>query len=311
MVDDIALDTAHDALDSPTTEMLAALSLFGHRPALDEPEHRPLPSPEALAAAVAGLFAVLPECLGDTRLEDDLPELLWSLVNLFHRRLDRIERDLDDNEQAQRRSQAEQDFSEVRSVELERLLDQGTALITRRDAFEALREEACRHYAALLGAPWQPRIGSLVARATLTSAVIDSRAFLNARRRAETQVLVPDGTRVAVTGGPAFEDHRLIWAKLDRVRAKYPDLVLLHGGGVRGAEHIAALWARQRQVPQVVFKPDWAKHRNAAPFKRNDALLDALPIGVMAFPGNGISENLTDKARKLGIPVMRFEAGDP
>ena len=57
-----------------------------------------------------------------------------------------------------------------------------------------------------------------------------------------------------------------------------------------------------------MFKPDWAKHRNAAPFKRNDALPGALPIGVMAFPGNGISENLTDKARKLGIPVMRFEA---
>ena len=67
---------------------------------------------------------------------------------------------------------------------------------------------------------------------------------------------MPGGTRVALTGGPTCDDHRLIWAKIDRVHTKYPDLVLLHGGSPRGAEHIAALWARQRQVPQVVFKPD-------------------------------------------------------
>ncbi len=199
----------------------------------------------------------------------------------------------------------------MRSVELERLTQRGLALISRRDALEAMREEACRQYASLVGAPWQPRSGSLVSRARLTSAVIDSRAFLNARRRAEKEVLVPEGTRVAVTGGPGFDDHRLIWAKLDQVRAKYPDMVLLHGGALRGAEHVAALWARQRQVPQVVFKPDWAKHRNAAPFKRNDALLDVLPVGLLVFPGNGISENLADKARKLGIPVMRLKVTDP
>jgi len=35
-------------------------------------------------------------------------------------------------------------------------------------------------------------------------------------------------------------------------------------------------------------------------------MLEVLPIGVMIFPGTGIQENLTDKARKLGIPVWRF-----
>lgn len=198
-------------------------------------------------------------------------------------------------------------FLELRSVELDRLTDHGLALIARRESFEEMREATCRHYTALVGAPWQPRSGSPVARARLTSAVIDSRAFLKARRRTHAVVLVPDGTRVALTGGPTCVDHRLIWAKLDRVQTKCPDLVLLHGGSPRGAEHIAARWARQRQAPPVVFKPDWTRHRKAAPFKRNDALLDALPIGVMVFPGNGVSENLADKARAQGIPVHRFQ----
>jgi len=59
----------------------------------------------------------------------------------------------------------------------------------------------------------------------------------------------------------------------------------------------------------LAFKPDWAKHAKAAPFKRNDAMLDVLPIGVIVFPGDGINDNLADKARKLGIPLFDFRKG--
>ena len=38
-------------------------------------------------------------------------------------------------------------------------------------------------------------------------------------------------------------------------------------------------------------------------------MLDVLPVGVLVFPGNGIQENLADKAKKLGIPFMKFERG--
>jgi hypothetical protein len=40
--------------------------------------------------------------------------LLWSLVNVLHRRIDRIERDLDENERAQHTGQREQNGSEAR-----------------------------------------------------------------------------------------------------------------------------------------------------------------------------------------------------
>jgi hypothetical protein len=38
-------------------------------------------------------------------------------------------------------------------------------------------------------------------------------------------------------------------------------------------------------------------------------MLEALPAGLVAFPGSGISANLADKVRKLGIPVWRFTEG--
>jgi len=75
------------------------------------------------------------------------------------------------------------------------------------------------------------------------------------------------------------------------------------------AERIAACWADSRKVPQIAFKPDWPRPAKAAPYKRNDQMLNILPIGILVFPGSGISANLADKAKKLGIPVWEFGDG--
>jgi hypothetical protein len=140
----------------------------------------------------------------------------------------------------------------------------------------------------------------------MTAALIDSRDFIAAKRRAETEIMLPEGTRIAFSGGAECNDHKRIWDTLDKTLARYPDMVLLHGATPKGAERIAACWAESRKVTQIAFKPDWTKHAKAAPFKRNDAMVETLPIGVLHFPGTGIQDNLADKAKKLGIPVWKF-----
>ena len=301
--DDTGYEPTHTS--SPTDHVLAELQLYGYRPFQDEPDPRPLPEAHLVSGAISDIFDALVVALADTRLQPDLEDLLWSTVNLFHRAIGRIERELDDNEQAQRRSQKEQDGSEVHSVKLERLTAEGRTLIERRNSMEFFRDEAADQFERHTGSSWRPRAGSKVNHRVLTSAMIDSRDFLAAKRRAETEVLFPAGPKVAFTGGLDFNDHRAIWDRLDKVHAKHPHMVLLHGGSLKGAERIAASWADHRKVPQIAFKPDWARHAKAAPFKRNDQMLEALPIGVIAFPGSGISGNLADKARALGIPVWR------
>jgi hypothetical protein len=303
--------TDHDDIEAPhassTTDLvLNELQLFGYRPLDDQPDPRPLPEGKMIAAAVADIFDALVATLSDTRLEPDLPDLLWSTVNLFHRAADRINRQLDDNEQAQRKSQREQNGSEVRSVELERLTAEGITLIERRNCLELFRDQAIERFEVHTGSVWRPRSGSLVNHRTLTAAMIDSRDFLAAKRRTETEVMLPAGPKIALTGGFDFNDHHLIWDRLDKVHAKHPDMVLIHGGSPKGAELIASKWATSRKVPQIAFKPDWTKHAKAAPFRRNDAMLELMPIGVMHFPGTGIQDNLADKAKRLGIAVWKF-----
>ncbi|WP_316165467.1 MULTISPECIES: DUF2493 domain-containing protein [unclassified Bradyrhizobium] len=298
----------HDA-QSSIDNALTELQLYGYRPFDDELDPRPLPEGRGIAGAVADIFDALVATLSETRLEPELKELLWSTVNLFHRATMRIERELDDNEQAQRSSQREQNGSEVRSVELERLTSEGLSLVERRNAMELFRDLAAEAFELHTRSPWRPRSGSQVSHRTLTAAMIDSRDFLAAKHRAETEVMLPPGPKIALTGGPDFNDVALIWDRLDKVHAKHPDMVLLHGGSPKGAELIASKWASNRKVPQIAFKPDWTRHNKAAPFKRNDAMLATLPIGAMVFPGSGIQGNLADKARRLGIPVWTFGQG--
>jgi YspA, cpYpsA-related SLOG family len=289
---------------SATARVIEDLELYGYQPSATEPDPRPLPDTDRLEGAISDMFDILGGTFRDTSLESDLDDLLWHLADLFHKKAARVQRQLDDNEDRQRRSQNEQDGSEVRSVELETHIARGHVLLERREAFEQIRDCAAERYEAETGSAWRPRAGSLVNHKHLTAAMIDSRDFIAARRKADTELMLPKGPKIAFSGGVDYADHKRIWAVLDKALAKHPDMVLIHGGTPKGAEKAAACWADNRKVSQIAFKPDWTRDGKAAPFKRNDRMLEILPTGVVVFPGSGITGNLADKAKKLRIPVL-------
>lgn len=291
---------------SSTAHVIEELELYGYHPHEDEPDPRGLPEASSLEAALDSLYATLAETFENTRLEPDLADVLWSLTYIFHRKAERVQQQLDQNEDRQRAAQGDQDGSEVRSVELEKLLCQGLTILERRAVFEMLRDRAADHYESQTGSAWRPKTGSMTNHKAMTAALIDSRDFIAAKRKAETEVLVPPGPKVLFSGGVECNDHTAIWKQLDSVLARHAGMVLVHGGSPRGAEKIAACWADSRKVTQIAFKPDWTRDGKAAPFKRNDRMLEVMPIGVMVFPGSGITDNLADKARKMRLPLSDF-----
>lgn len=283
---------------SATARVCENLAIYGHTPHDDEPEYRPLPEDQQLESSVEAMFAAVTGPLADTALEDDVEVILWSLVNALHRTEERISRALDANELAHRRSQDEQDMSEVKDVELQTLTRQGQELRQRRDAFTHMREHAERAFEEHTGKAWLPRSGSVVNRKAQTAAIIESRDYLAAKKFADTNVMIPPGTRVVVSGGPDFQDHNLLYTALDEVKARVPSpMVILYGAYDKGADRLTATWARNRGVTLVAFKPDYDLGR-AWPFKRNDAMLAAKPHEVVVFDGTGITHNLADKAKE-------------
>ena len=304
--------TETNSVDSPgypqisaTAALLDEIALYGARPGQDETDHRPMPDAETCHNAIGDAVDALSGMFADTRLEDDTEDLLWGFVNCFHRQLDRIARELDRNEQDQKRLQREQDGSEVAAVELERKTAEGRTLIERRNAFEFLREACAEHFEARTGSVWRPRYGSRAGGRRFTSAYIDSRDFIEAEKLRKAEHLAPQGTRVAFSAGQDYQNVDAIWRVLDRTRERHPDMILLHTASKSGGDLIASKWADARGVDQVPFEPDWSL-KNAAPFKRNDKLLERMPIGLIVFPGNGIQGNLADKAKKFGIPVADY-----
>jgi hypothetical protein len=58
-----------------------------------------------------------------------------------------------------------------------------------------MRDQAAEHFERHTHSVWRPRTGSMVNHRNLTAAMIDSRDFLAAKRRAETEVLLPPARR--------------------------------------------------------------------------------------------------------------------
>ena len=262
------------ATASATATVCESMALYGAAPERGELDSRVVWDEDDAIDALSEAIRVIVDgvTVDGTQMADEREPLMWGLTNMLHRQVARLDRAVDRITPEMRDLETAQDGSEVKAWELQTLTDRAQSLGDRRDAFEKMRDIAADAYRAETGDTWRPRHGSHTSRTgTLTSAAIDARDFRRARKDRETRAHLPEGTLVAVTGGKTVADADAIWATLDRAREKYGDMVLVHGGGP-GVEKIAASWAEAR--------------------------------GVIAFPGSGITGNLIDKAKRLGIPVM-------
>ena len=304
------IDTIETGEQSATATVCEQAQLFGATPERDEFDTREVWDEDDALAAVSEAFRILAQGVAPDgyQMADERESLLWGFVNMLDSQTNRLDRAADKLMPELRDLQREQDGTEIRSLELELVTDRAHNLTARRDAFETLRDTAAEAYRVETGDMWRPRRGSHASQTGhLTSAAIDARDFVRARKDRKTQAHLPQGTLVAIAGGKDVANPAAVIERLEKAREKYADMVLVHGGGP-GVEKIAASWAERNGVHQVVCKPDWDRHGRAAPFRRNDELLNLLPKGVIAFPGSGITDNLVDKAKQLGIPVMKVAA---
>lgn len=112
--------------------------------------------------------------------------------------------------------------------------------------------------------------------------------------------------RVLVCGGRDFADRRDLFATLDDLTEVDSFAVIIHGGA-RGADSLAGEWADLRGVQADCYPADWKKHGRAAGPLRNQLMLDeGKPDVVVAFAGGRGTADMIARAKKAGIPVLRF-----
>ena len=269
-------------------------------------DHLTFPDDDVIRTdAVGAAFDALTTPLRSSILEAlDLEPMLWSFVNLFQTRARALERERHKLEENMRTLIRSFDGSEIADVELQDAQCDYERIEEREIAFIMMREHAADLYEAEFGKPWTPKAGSRTGR-VISAAVLDSRDYLRTAKEREVLAIAPEGTRIVIAGGIEFQNSDLIFSSLDKARNRYGDMILLHGGATKGTDHIASLWARERNIPQVAFKPGFTVYKRAAPFKRNDEMLALKPAGIIVFPGNGITENIAEKAVAQKMKVWR------
>lgn len=293
-------------------EQLAGLDLSGFAIKPAPFDKTDFPCEDAIDQTLAGVWSDLFAMFADTALEADAEDIAWGFVNLFHRAASRKSSQLDRASDEIRASLAGANGSEVHSSKLEEQIERAQAAEASMIAFEQIREAAASLYLDEIGSSWRPMSGSRPCHsASLTSAVIDGRDFLRARAERRRIANSPEGTPIVFAGGrasfPGTDEAKAfaakVWATLDKVRDRVPDMFLVHGGDTKGVDRLAASWAERRDVQQLVFSLDRRLGARAG-FKRNEQMLDLKPRYVIAFPGNGVLERLVIEAKARRITVV-------
>ena len=294
------------------TEQLAGLDISGLTIAAAPFGPADFPACDAVSQTLEGVWSDLFALFTDTALEADAEDLAWGFVNLFHRSAQRKSGQLDRATDEVRALISSADGSEVHTHNLEEQIERAQAAEASMIAFEEMREVAAALYSQETRSSWKPVSSSRANHgAMLSSAVIQGREFLAARRESKRKALMPEGTPVIFAGGRTVQDNDSdaktfatnIWATLDKVRGAVADMVLVHGGDGKGADRLAASWAERRGVAQLTFSLDRRLGARAG-FKRNEQMLSLAPRYVIAFPGNGVLERLVIEAKRRRITVV-------
>ena len=110
---------------------------------------------------------------------------------------------------------------------------------------------------------------------------------------------------VLVCGGRDYADARALNVALDAIHREKNITQLIHGAA-RGADSLAAAWARSRGIPALAFPAEWAMRGKAAGFRRNEAMLrQGRPELVVAFPGGKGTAHMVSLAKAAGVPVRQ------
>ena len=111
---------------------------------------------------------------------------------------------------------------------------------------------------------------------------------------------------ILVCGGRGYNDAARIARTLDAVKERFRIDGMITGGAP-GADSLADAWAYANHVAVVNVHPDWREHGvNAGPIRNQQMLDEQQPDFVVEFPGGQGTADMTKRARKAGLPILRI-----
>ena len=265
-------------------------------------------APYRMRAALEFIEASLEQ---GTEAELDLEHVLYQFTTLLHRRLSRLELEHGDIKAVVDDQLSYSDTSEVGTALLESNVDRAKRMRRRIKHLECLRDVSSAYLAEQMGTLWIAPKGTAPVISQVTAGQLSARAYLQAQKARRLEKLAPDGPVFAVVGPHDFPEITIVEHELNRLHREHPDLVVTHFAHTESRfDNAVAMWCRRNNVTQIPMNPpDWKKDKRAAPYRRNDKMLDLGLEGVVVFhrpekqEPHGISLNVADKANEQRPPV--------
>lgn len=113
--------------------------------------------------------------------------------------------------------------------------------------------------------------------------------------------------RVLVCGGRNYNNKKLVYQVLDASHTSQSIACIIHGKA-RGADSLAAQWARDHNIKEEPYPADWGRRGRSAGFIRNQQMIDeGRPDVVYAFPGGTGTKDMCQRAYKAHITVVKIK----
>lgn len=116
---------------------------------------------------------------------------------------------------------------------------------------------------------------------------------------------------ILVCGGRDFWDRDYLCVKLDAIHfSRGIDKIIT--GAANGADWLALMWARDREIPFAGYPAQWNAHGKGAGPIRNQHMLDEEIIhGVVAFPGGVGTADMVRRAQEADLPIWDLRSYKP
>ena len=109
---------------------------------------------------------------------------------------------------------------------------------------------------------------------------------------------------LAVIGSRGFNDYEQLRTVWD---SEKPSKIV--SGGAKGADNLAAQYARENSIELQEFLPDYKRHGRGAPLVRNKLIVDASDMVIAFWDGKSRGTKYTmDYAEKQGKAVKVISA---
>lgn len=113
---------------------------------------------------------------------------------------------------------------------------------------------------------------------------------------------------IAVIGSRTLIDYNIVEETLLASVNPMEDTII--SGGATGADDLAAHFANEYHIKKIVYKPDYKQYGAAAPFIRNQLIIDDADYVIAFWDGKSTGTfDTIKKAQKKGIQVLHIQLG--